>query len=448
MEKISLINSPKQFYENNITGDKESIDNSYPIGLLYISSVLKNAGYDVSYLDANFNKKSIQDIVEFVEKNKPQFVGMNIVLPNIEVVLNTASAIKEKNDVKIILGGPGATLFNYELIKHPSIDYIVSGEGESTIVELLEGIMSNNLSHVKGISYKQEGKIFHNEKGERIKELDTLPFPDATEIPKEIINRSGTVSMFTSRGCPNQCTFCSTPAIWEGKVRARSADSIIDEIKYYEKHFKFKEVYFLDDTFTLNKKRVYDFIEKYRAEKLDQKYSWKCLSRVNTIDKEIATAMKESGCYHISFGIESGSPKILKEIKKNISLYQAKKALEICKDVGIQTRAFFMIGFPNETPEDIKQTLEYACNCGADDIAINVVKAYPGTEMYKSFKGQIGSNFSYKQVKFSKDPVNEVEKRMMKYSSIPEVSCSKYYTVDEMLIMIEKTYEEFFRGKK
>ncbi|MBU4501840.1 MAG: B12-binding domain-containing radical SAM protein, partial [Nanoarchaeota archaeon] len=414
-KKIALINSPRQFYENSLTKDKEIIDNSYPIGLLYVSSALKNKDYEVSYLDANFYKKSINDIVEFVNKNKPEFVGMNIVLPNMDVVLNAAKAIKEKSNTQIILGGPGATLFADELIKHPAIDYTISGEGERTIVELLKGIENNELSEVKGVSYKAGNEICTNERREQIQHLDDILFPDVTEIPKDIINKSGTISMFTTRGCPSQCTFCSTPKIWERKVRMRSTKNIIDEIKHYEEHFDFKEIHFLDDTFTLNKRRLYDFIEEYKANDFDKKYSWRCLSRVNTIDEELAIAMKESGCYQISFGIESGSPKVLKDIKKGINLTQAKNALRICKDAGIKTKAFFMIGFPSETPGDIKQTLDYACSCGADDIAINVVKAYPGTEMYESSKGLIGDNFSYKQINFDRDPANEVEKRMLKY---------------------------------
>ncbi len=441
MSKISLINTPNQIF--NI--DREPIvDYCYPIGLLSVSASLTNNGHNVSYLDAYSKNLTPVEISDFVMRQNAEYVGLNVVLPNINVALAITNELKKRNkSIETILGGPATTLFGDELIKNDSVDYIVYMEGEYSTPNLLYGIQQNSLEKVSGIYFKKGRKIIKNPAGPRIKNLDSLPLINPEEIPRGLIKNSKEICIISSRGCPSQCIYCSSPIIWDNKIKFRSVENIFQEIQNYSSIHTFDSIHFLDDNFTLNKRRLENFCRSFKKEGFTKQYNWRCLSRVNTIDSKIINIMKWSGCNKISFGIESASPKILKSIKKNITISQADFALKLTRDVGIKTKAFFMIGFPDETNKEMQKTLDYASTCLADDIAINVVKPYPGTELFNQLSEEKRKKISWKCNTNINSLNKEIQNKMKKYGSLPNESCSNFFTIEELLKKIEKTYENF-----
>ncbi len=445
MKDLILVNSPNQFFTTDSMGNELNTDKTYSVGLGYVSASLKKEGFDVGFVDGNFQRTPVESIAGEISAQKPAAVGMNVTLPNLSVVLDTARKIKESYNPLIIVGGPGATLIHDKIIKDDSIDIVARNEGEETTPKLLSGA---DLQDIPGITYKRNGSVIANPKSEPIKDLDSLSFPDTDVIPQEI-KELGIVSMFTTRGCSNRCTYCSTPEIWDRKIRFRSAEGIVDEINNYREHFNLKEVHFLDDTFTVSRKRLYSFLDAYVQAGLNKEIGWRCLSRVNTVDEDTLDYMKEAGCNHISYGIESANEEVLKDIKKNISPEQAKQVCEMTSRLGIKTKAFFMIGFPGETEKEINQTLDFAANLDVDRIAINVVKAYPGTALYNEVNQAFPEGYSsdFRCNSSAWEAGDKVGECMKKYASIPEISCNPHFTPQELMGFAEEGYRRFLENR-
>ena len=187
------------------------------------------------------------------------------------------------------------------------------------------------------------------------------------------------INMITSRGCPNQCTFCDNN-IFGREYRQRSAENIMEEIKFLRKKYGVREIAFVDDTFLINKKRIYKLFEILEKENIF--FYWTCMSRINNTDFEFLKFLKSKGCWHISFGIESGDETILKLIKKNISLEKAKEVITWCNKLKIKTKGFFIIGHPTETIETIDKTIKLACSLKLDDIVTTINTPIPGSQQY------------------------------------------------------------------
>lgn len=214
-----------------------------------------------------------------------------------------------------------------------------------------------------------------------IENLDLIPFPEREmNYPPESKYLSHFV--ITSRGCPNNCSFCASPVIWNRKVRFRSIGNVIEELKYLKsKGHDF--IQFQDDTFTFNKSRLMSLLQSMIDEKLNLR--WICDTRLNCIDKEILERMKEAGCQRVKVGIESGNREILKKINKGITPEIAIEKTKLIHEVGLEVTAYFMIGFPGETTEDAKETIALAKKIQADYYSLSIVAPYFGTEIYNDF---------------------------------------------------------------
>jgi anaerobic magnesium-protoporphyrin IX monomethyl ester cyclase len=248
-------------------------------------------------------------------------------------------------------------------------------------------VQGKAIETIGGLSYKKDGKQIHNPPTGRIADLDSLPMPayhllrmNAYHPPEGLYRRLPAINIITARGCPNLCTYCATHTIWGGKLKFRSVDNIIDEIRYLVDRFGIKEISISDDTFTLSKSRIIEFCEKIMIHGID--LTWTCNSRVENIDEEALRWMKKAGCHHICYGVESADPQILKNINKNIMLDKAKAVIQITKKVGITCRASFMFGNPGETRETMRKTLDFVINANPDFAVFNVTTPYPGTPMY------------------------------------------------------------------
>lgn len=371
-----------------------------PMGLALLAAVLEEKGFQVNIIDANAQKIEPEKISSFVKGANA--AGITAMTPTIAEAINIAQHIKKSHpDLPVILGGPHATLLPEETLNEvPQIDIVVKGEGEETFIKLLHALKGKEpLDEISGICFRKNGIAVNNPPGPSQAELDTLPFlayhllPMGKYKPHPPHGRSlPFAALITSRGCPYKCSYCSKP-VFGYKFRAQSPERVVEEISYYQKRFGIREIAFYDDVFTLNKKRAYAIAEEILKRNL--KIHWTCETRVDLIDKELLQHIKASGCYSISYGIESASQKILQVINKNTTIEQAEEATYLTRAVGLQTVGYFMIGCPEESTETIKNTIELAKRLKLDYAQFSIATPLPGTEFYKLYKYQNKSPISW-----------------------------------------------------
>ncbi len=364
----------------------EEEDPMPPLGLMYLSSYLKKyTSHQVKILDCQIEKIKHQKLKKIIQQEKPDIVGITAMTLTLLDVLKTAKLTKKVNPkIKIVLGGPHIHFYPEETIKQKDIDYCILNEGEETLKELIENInQPEKLTNIKGLVFKQDNKIVNNGNRELIKQLDNLPFPDRKALPYQKYSSSlatqfPVTTMFTSRGCPFQCIFCNRPHLGK-KFRYHNAKNVVDEMEECQK-LGIKEILIYDDTFAVKKERVMEICSEIQKRKL--KIAWDVRTRVDTVDESMLKAMKQAGCQRIHYGIEAGTEKILKVLRKGISLSQAQKVLKQTKKIGIQTLVYFMIGSPTETKQDILKTIKLAKKINPDYAHFAILTPYPGTDLY------------------------------------------------------------------
>lgn len=368
-------------------------DKMFPsLGIAYLVSVLNKAGYDAYLNDgAGISQKQMMDKAR---KINPDVVGITMNTTNRFEALDLAREIKNTLKIPIILGGPHPSLLPEQLLKnYKYIDLIIRNEGENTIVPVIQAIEGKKkLKDIKGISYREGDKIIHNSPVEEIKNLDTLPFPEwkffdlskyskQTEYPEEFRNYP-VGSIISSRGCPFLCTFCSSSELWGHKIRFRSAENVIKEIKMlYNLGIRF--FVYNDDNFTSDRERAIKICKLMIKEGLHNKMGWQCRAEVNLMNDELLTWMKKANCTMIEFGIEDCSSEGLKWFKKGHIQEQVKKAFELCKKHGIKIKSYFIIGGDHETKANIQRKKEYISELNPDVTSASILLAYPGTEIYR-----------------------------------------------------------------
>jgi radical SAM superfamily enzyme YgiQ (UPF0313 family) len=364
-----------------------------PLGLMYIAAVLEKAGHNVQLFDADpeFHDSIIKEIKEF----QPGLVGLGFLTVGYQRALHLMQKLKkELPDLIYCLGGVHPTVKPLETINEFGADFIVIGEGEDTILEVCDKLeKKESLAGVKGVMYRDSGKIIDNGRRDLIKDLDSIPFPARHLIdmkpylkPPGIIRgyaEKNQTTVVTSRGCPYKCIYCGSHNIFGRKTRRRSVKNVVDEIDYLHKEYGIKGIYFCDDTFTLRPEWVKEYCEELKRRNLDIK--WACQSRVDQTDKDLMALMKKSGLVQLDFGVESGSEKILKVLGKGghgDRTEQIKHSFKLCRELDIRTLATFIIGNPEETREDIEQTFNVAKEIKADYTAFYFLTPYPGTDIY------------------------------------------------------------------
>lgn len=362
----------------------------YPIYLAYSVAVLEEAGFEVGFLDGVLEEMSIAQFAEAVARESTDLVVMECSTPSIEYDLETAKAVKEKDrDAFVTLVGSHATFFHQEILEaNPRVDAICRGEFELTVKDLAQALAQDgDLSKVLGLSYRQDGGVKVNPERPLLEDLDSLPFPAWHIVRCEgyhsaVYSGHRTMTMVSSRGCPAHCTYCLWPETLYGhRFRARSAANVVEEMGRLVGNYGVDEIYFDDDCLTLGKERVLEICRLIQEREIE--VNWIAQSRVDTVDEEMLTAMKEAGCHYIYFGVESGSPKMLKLMRKGISLERAKETFAICRRLGIRTQAFFLFGIPGEDQETIRQTIEFAKELSPDSVQFAVAIPHPGTQLYE-----------------------------------------------------------------
>ena len=396
-KKVLLINPP--FYRL-----MNSHFNGLSLGLSYIAAVLAENRYEVKIYNADYKnsenyadqreifdgydnyKKTLSnlnhplwlEVKENIERYTPDIVGITMLTGTYKSAENVGKIAKElNNDIEVVVGGTHPTVLPNETIKNDYFDYVVRGEGEYTFLDLVKG---TRIIDIPGLTYLNErGEIVHNHDREFIEDLDSHPFP-SRDLYLNDARYMDYGYLMTGRGCPFECTFCASKKIWQGRVRFRSPENVVEEVKQVHNKYGTKLFYFVDDTFTLNKKRAQKICKLLIEENLD--ISWICDTRVDTIDEELLRLMKESGCARVKIGVESGSERILKMVRKKITKKQIREAVSQIKKEGIDLTIYLMIGFPTETKAEMQETLDFARELDPTYYSLSILAPYPGTEIY------------------------------------------------------------------
>jgi len=351
---------------------------SPPLGVLYLASVVEKAGHDIKVVDMRVKDEKPEEVRRYVNSFRPDVVGISGITTDYPFCLRMATAFKKfKPGVINIMGGPHVTFTAEEVLeKNKDVDIIVRGEGEDTFIRLLKAFsQASSLNSVEGITFRYKGKITSTKQRPYIDDLDKLPSPARHLVPLKDYEY---ISIITSRGCPYQCTFCSTRLMWGPRYRTRSPFKIVDEMQNISERLGFRRITLEDDNFTFDQARAKEICNEIIKRKLD--VNWSCSTRVDNFDRDLLCMMKKAGCDEIYLGIESGSQKTLNMVKKDLSVDTIRRGIKILKKEDIEFTASFIIGFPWETEEDIRETLRFATEVNAKRVQFHFPVPYPGTE--------------------------------------------------------------------
>ena len=350
-----------------------------PIGVYYVAAVLKENQYDVEILNWYNINQTPHRIEEILREKKPDVIGFSILHANRWGGIEVARIAKNIDDkIKIVFGGIGASFLWEHLLAHfPEIDYVVIGEGEYSFLELVKCLDQSHLQkleHIPGIAYCRSGKAFKTDSAEAIGNLDEVPNPAKYFDYRHLA--------FT-RGCVWKCNFCGSPQYWGGRIRFHSIKYFVEQIeRLYSRGITF--FYFSDDTFTIDQKRVIEICRCLIRKKLN--ITWAAISRVDDANAETLLWMRRAGCIQISYGVESGSEKMRKFLKKNITTRQIKKAFALTQKYGIMARAYFIYGCPGENWETIHETIDLMNEIKPLSAIFYILDIFPGTELYEDYK--------------------------------------------------------------
>lgn len=357
-----------------------------PHGIAVIAACLEEAGSKVRIFDTHAMKVAMEDLKGWLKSyypEAPRYIGLTGSTLTINYTYETAQICRELYpDARIILGGVHASEKPQEAVTQPFVDFVIRGEGEFAFQELVSG---KPFAEIRGLTYKEGGRVIHNEHRELIKDLDVLPMAAYHLLPMDryfpavgSYKNLPAISMVTSRGCPGKCTFCYQP--FGSLIRQRSPKKIFEEVQHLIKNYGVKEICFYDDNFTTLKPRIRELCNMIIEAKLN--FTWSCFSRVDWADLNLLKLMKQAGLRQVMYGIESGDQKILDTIRKQTTLEKIRTANKWTKEAGIEVRAAFIFGNPGETEETMKKTIDFALELDPDVAIFNVVIPNPGTQMY------------------------------------------------------------------
>lgn len=365
-----------------------------PMGLGYIAGYLRKNGLSVEIIDGNAHQMTATEIASAVAESKPRIVGINSTTPAVFDCVEICKAIKEAApDALLVLGGNHATTFpELALREFKAVDCVVLYEGEATFLELAHMAKQKkpDLSRVQGIAYLDgAGGFVKTAPRPIVDSLDEFGVPAHDLLPvaryRENFYQGHGIQNFTNvfinRGCPYECTFCDAPVMHGRKLRGRSVPMVMAELEEVVKKHGVHHIFFFDDTFTLHRSRVMELCQAIIDRKLD--ITWKTETRVDLVDPELLKLMKRAGCVSISFGVESGSDRVLKIIKKAHDVEAARRGIQMVKEAGIGVVIYIIIGFLGDDEASVQETIRFAKDSGADYALFSRMIPLPGTQLFK-----------------------------------------------------------------
>lgn len=403
----------------------------HPLGLAYLGGAIHAIGGECRIVDMESEELGVDDLIRVIREYEPGIVGLSATTPVFQNATRLAQAIKkERPDQLVGLGGVHSTVVGRVALEEcPSFDFQVVGEAEETIQDICGAVEAGkSLDGIPGVNVRRNGAILETPRRPLVADLDRLPVPARHLLNADLYRHSlpgqGFIryaNVFTSRGCPFQCVFCSQHTMHGRRVRFHSIERVIEELQDITENLGVGHVIMMDETLTLKRDHTLGLCQAIRDSGL--KFTWEGWTHASTIDEELLRAMKAAGLIRLSFGIESGDPDILKRIKKGVTIEQIRNAYRIASKVGIETRGSAMLGHPCETRATAWRTIKFIRSIKeCQQMFLNVACPYPGTELYDCAVNERDGlkllSTDYSRYKRYGDPVisvNDLDPRALKW---------------------------------
>jgi len=362
---------------------------AFPFFQAYTAAVLQKNGHDVFMIDSLVEKIDEKKFLKKIQKINPEVVLIETSTPTVNSDLKVAEEIKKITDAKIIFCGAHATVYPEKILQQKNIDIVLRGEYEYSMLDVVNSLSNgNNLTAIKGITFKRGKQTVNTEEREFISDLDLLPYPERDLLPLEKyydgLVGMPQVQMISMRGCPFKCGYCLwTHVIYKNLFRVRDSKKIVDEMEFIKENYSPKYIYFDDDVFTLGPERVIDLCNEIIKRNIDIK--WGAMTRPDLLNETIMKKMCDAGCVALKIGVESANPLILKSIPKPANINKIRDVFQAAKKIGIRTQALYTLGLPGDTKKTIKKTIEFAKNL-SDKAQFLLITPYPGTPYYEMYK--------------------------------------------------------------
>lgn len=421
--KVLLINPPDTASKYKFIGLVAP-----PLGIGYIAAVLEENDIDVKIIDGSALEMSWEDLEKEIHKYSPDIIGVTAVTPTINQALKSAKIAKNTcPDSIVVLGGYHPTFTYNEILKNDFVDIVIMGEGEYTMRDLAMAVDNGtDLREVKGIATNE----FITPPRPIIEDLDELPFPARHLLPMDeykILNmRLPTGTLISGRGCPHKCSFCSSAAMHGHKLRMRSAQNIVDEMEHLLDVHDAGMIAFMDDTFTMNRKRVEEVCNEIKERDLD--FYWGATARVDTLSEKLLRKMKDSGCITLFLGVESADQQHLDNLNKKITLDRIKKTFELTRELDVRTIASAVLGMPGDTRQSIEKTISFVKSLNPSYAVFSLATPYPGTDFYINASKQ------------NLIKVNDWSKYTLLSPVLETVDCS----LEELKALQKKAFKDFY----
>ena len=385
--------------------EKKSMARVLPLGLLAIGSVLKRAGHQVKILDLRISNSPDEELDSVMKSFKPQVVGIGVMTIECKYGFIDAAKVKEIDpEVTIVFGGPHCSHEPQFILNDPNVDLMVSGEGDLTIVELIDALeQDGDIENVPGIAYKKNGSYVRTADRPVIRDLDKFDqeydlinlgryfnFQSSMDFFPVFRNKRF-LPLVTSRGCPFKCTYCHD--IFDKSIQYRSPEAVVDEIEYLINKYGIREFHIVDDVFNVNMKRAKKVLDAIIERNLNIHISFPNGLRADFFDDELIDKMQRAGVYRMALGIESGSQRIQDMIQKDLDINIIYDVVEKLTQARMSVHGFFMLGFPSETRKEMKETIDFACDLGLTTANFSLVIPNPGTDLRQTFIESRESNF-------------------------------------------------------
>lgn len=396
--KVLLLNAPFEFEGASIQGAKAGARWAhrspkgfipFPFFLAYAAAVLKGNNYRVNVIDAIAEGLDGREFLNRITGYRPDVVFMECSTPSIDVDLKFLKMIKEQTQAYTILAGSHATICAESILgENRFVDFILKNEYDFTLKELVGGLENGlNPAEIKGLCWRENGGVICSRENPYVEDLDRLPFPARELFPMSCYNEAlcerPNVSIMSSRGCPYNCIFCLWPQTFYGtrRYRFRTSSLVVDEIEILLRDYRPREIYFDDDTFTVNRERVMELSREIKRRGLC--FKWDCLGHIGNMDEEMLYAMKDAGCNRIRYGVESGNSMILENINKSTTPDRIREVFCLTKQVGILRHATVTFGLPGETKETLQETIRFILELNPDTVQFSIAVPFPGTRFFK-----------------------------------------------------------------
>ena len=386
--------------------------NEMPLGLCALAGYLNSRGHDARVLNQDFvpqapsgefeQKRMFEaypqyqrlmsdpdaaiwrEAVEEIERLEPEVLGMTVQVGSFGSARRVASLFKQRHpDVPVVVGGALAAIDPQGVLKFDAFDYCVQGEGEGAFAELVERLGKHaDVSDVANLALRTASGLRVNERRPYIQDLDGLPFPDRDAlVGLDRYPSDGLGALLTARGCPFRCTYCAASGVWGHGVRFRSPANVIAEMLLVLKRYGTRCFTFKDDTFTIKRERIAELCEMIRRELPE--VNWSCKTRADCVDEKIIAQMADAGCIHVEIGLESGCPEVLQAVRKGETVEQILRAGKLFRKAGIPTLVNIIVGFPDETPDQMRQSFAVARSMKPGRILASLLSPYPGTDIHR-----------------------------------------------------------------